>query len=1216
MKYASVGVVYTLTALCLTVSAQADPLPRPSPAAGSVIARKSGEEVRFVDISGWRYVDLQQDLLSGDVLRTNATGQLAVLFSDHTQVRLGRNTSLLVKQMGGSGDTGLELQSGTIWARAERGGHGVTIDTPAAAAAIRGTDWTMTVGADGKTSLIVLEGLVELSNAYGSVKVAQGEGAVAAIGQAPSKIVIVNSKDREQMLYNLSLREAFNLLPVSTLSGADMRRERQRISAAALDDRTAEDWLTLAEVQLIIDGRQAAAASLSKARNYRLSEGQTARANLVDAFIAGGNNQYGDAAQFFEKAIAKLDPQRRSIAEYGRYYARSLNDPKLVEKPPTRAVGPYAAVAEAYTAAFLQDIPTAVALLKKAEAKYPDNALIPAARARIVLLLDDREQVKEAAERSLAIDPKQAIALDARANYRAFINGDNAGALADLETALASEPGNDMIWNSLALVQDDRNATREAEKALLQAIALDPQDPLGHVNLAFLYLQELRIKEAKEQIDLARKVDPNFDITSFAQGRYDIQTGRTDKAVADLLAGAVSNPGYAQGQLLLAVALYEQGNRQGFEQALDNADRLDPNDPIVSSIRTAIAIDEYDADGAIRNAQEYLRRSRVAGGEFAALTASQDAGSVLNDAFRLQGLDAWGQYYGDAVFDPFTSSSYIDQYVHGSVNPFANSYLYGGNGIDYVQNTSSYSSYLQGLMLDPHILANSDRKAALMRYPFIETSLTGGFNTIGGETTWTKSGQVQGYSNLPFPVSFFGNLQWENIPQSGTYMLDAGSFTDETKVTGGNGYITATPAPDDRLVAYFNHSKNDFLFGATLFDPSFPSVGLLNRDESIRSTAAGIGWSHTFEYQNILNAAFFYSDQKVDVFRSLGVPPLGTLFTDEHSSQKTYLAAINHTVATDDLTWRYGVEGGVSDVDVEQNFSGITDSAKNRLDLGRAYVDVLHDIGPNLKAEYALFGTYIGSDTGDDVRRIEPRAGIAWSPLEGQWLRAAYMRQSYDFGAPTLAPIGMVGIQPNQFGLNFDGYADTLAFRWDAQWTDSLFTAIDYQHQELHDLSIAYPGTAPIFALPFFPLLPSSVDLSEGRIDRLGVTTNIALGSGFGLSASFAHTNSENRDPSSFSFGDNLPFVPERSAQVALTWVNEANIRATIAGNYTGKRDTGQKYLLDGYWTLDADLSWESPDKRVQLDLAAYNLLDEEFELTPLLPGWGRAFKGSLTVRF
>ncbi len=202
MRFAAWGAVLAGTILSSVLSVQAEPLARSAPAAGAVIARKFGEEVRFVDITNWRAVELQQNLLAGDVLRTNATGQLAVLFSDRTQVRLARNTSLLVKNMArDGGDTDLELQSGTIWARAERGGSGVAVDTPAATAAIRGTDWSLTVDAGGKTSLIVLEGVVELKNAQGSVQVRQGEGAVASIGQAPQKVVIVTPKDREQMLY-------------------------------------------------------------------------------------------------------------------------------------------------------------------------------------------------------------------------------------------------------------------------------------------------------------------------------------------------------------------------------------------------------------------------------------------------------------------------------------------------------------------------------------------------------------------------------------------------------------------------------------------------------------------------------------------------------------------------------------------------------------------------------------------------------------------------------------------------------------------------------------------------------------------------------------------------------------------------------------------------------------------------------------------------------
>ena len=98
--------------------AAAEIVARTEPVAGSVIARKVGEEVRFVDVSDWRFVDLKQDVVAGDYLRTNATGSLAVLFADRTQMRLGRNTTLLVKQVGGAADSAFSLEQGTIWARA------------------------------------------------------------------------------------------------------------------------------------------------------------------------------------------------------------------------------------------------------------------------------------------------------------------------------------------------------------------------------------------------------------------------------------------------------------------------------------------------------------------------------------------------------------------------------------------------------------------------------------------------------------------------------------------------------------------------------------------------------------------------------------------------------------------------------------------------------------------------------------------------------------------------------------------------------------------------------------------------------------------------------------------------------------------------------------------------------------------------------------------
>lgn len=1202
MRGRRTGALLAAVTLFAPLWALAEPVPRPSPAAGSVIARKSGEEVRFVDVSNWRVVDLSQDLLPSDVLRTNATGALAVLFRDHTQIRLGRNTALRVKQIG-AGDTNLGLESGTIWARAERGGEGLVIDTPAAAAAIRGTDWTLTVGTDGKTSLVVLEGVVELSNAYGSVTVKQGEGAVAAIGSAPAKIVIVTPKDREQMLFHLSLRNAFVWMPATPFSVPEMRRERARIEASPAASRPAEEWLTLAEIYLSLNGRDKAQAALAEAASRGLTRSQAARADLVKALIAGSSNRYEEAARLFARAERGLDPSRRTIAAYGGYFARGLADPARVEEPPRNASGRYAGMARAWTAGFREDIPAAIAVIKKAEQQYPDDPTLPAARAQLALLLDDRDELRDGVERALSIDPDDPTALEARAHYRYHIDNDLEGALADLERALKTAPGSSSIWNSLGLVQGARGDNRAAEAAFKQAIALDPLDPVSHANLAIQYMDEMRMAEAKREIDTALSVDPSFDVALVARGRYHMQNGEADKAVEDLLAGSTANPAYSNAQLLLAAAHYEKGDRIPAAQALDNADRLDPNDPVVATVRTAIAIDAYDADAAIRNAQEALRRTRAKGGDTAALGANQEQGSTLNDAFRLQGLDAWGQYYGDAVFDPFTGASYVDQAVRGSVNPFFNAYDFAANAVTNTVNTASFSALIQGLLIEPHMLASRERTVNLLRSPFFETELGGGFIANEDHTGWVGEAAVRGFTVSPFPISVYGTFQWEeprDAVESGGARLER-----DLRIIGGNGYVTASPTPDDRIVAFANYSDVE---ETQQFLPVPPDLEIGDESSGIIS---GLAWSHTFGYRNVGNAALFFKELRtVD---SLAVrDATGTGNLEIEAKERTYIAAMSHMYGDGDLTWRYGLEGGKMRSDNRVAFTSVPPPPvqpspifdSDTYAVAKAYIDGLYEITPDLKVEGALFARYI-EDVNDNDIRLEPKLGIAWAPAEGHWLRAALQREGYNFGSATLAPVGIVGLQPNQFLIGTEGYADTLALRWDAEWSDWLFTAVDYQHQEIRDGSIATPVTSP-----FLPLTDFHFD--KGRLDRVAVTANMALGHGFGLSATVARIESE--DLSAGAGGD-LPFLPEYSGQVALTFVNTANVKTTVAANYVGERTDGTT-TLDDFWTLDAALQWEPFDKRFEVELAGFNLLDEEFDIRDGLPGWGPTVKGTVKVRF
>ncbi|AXV15501.1 TonB-dependent receptor [Neorhizobium sp. SOG26] len=1219
----------------LSVTAFAEPVARSGPAAGAVIARKAGEEVRFIDVSNWRFVDLKQDLLTGDVLRTNETGQLAILFSDRTQVRLGRNSTLVVKQItaGTSADTVLQLQSGTIWARAERGGPGVQVQTPAAAAAIRGTDWTMTVKGS-QTSLTVLEGLVQFSNPQGSVDVRQGEGAVASIGQAPRKIVIVDSDDREQMLYFLAPRNAFGFMAASPLPVANMRREVDRISAIQPGSRSTEDLLVLAETQLSLEGRQTMLETLALLESRKLSPAQRARLHLVKAITAASDRRYDEAVKLFKLATPGLDPKRRNVAEYGSYYARSLGDPNRVVQPPSSVNSAYSALLKAYATGFLKDIPAAIEVIRDAERKFPQDPMLPAARAQLAILVNDRPQIEEAIARSLALDPNEPTALEARANYRADFKSDLDGALADLQAALKVAPGSTTIWNALGNLQYERGDERAAEAALKKSIDLDPLDPLGYANLANIYMDQNRVEEARALIDKALELDPGFDLALIFRGRYKIQAGQVDAGLEDVLAGTVANPAYSAGQTVLAAAHLEKGDRVAAEQALDNADRLDDNDPVIAAARTALAIEDYDSEGAIRHAQDYVKRSLARGGDYSTLGANQQAGSTLNSAFRFQGLDSWAEYYSDAVFDPFAGTAYIDQAIRGSANPFANSYTYGTDVINNTGNSQAFSSLFQGLLLEPHLIASQSIGTHLFTTPFFETSLEGGFNTAGGEVGYEAEASVQGYTNLPIPISFSGTLQWQQTPDS----RDIGALSDlnsESEVVGGSVFLSADVTPYDRLILYYNDASADFSQDVITEDSPaalfpFPVVGevplLRERDISTRAVNGGLGWSHTIGYKNNVNAAFLYSRTESRTrsyleFDFLGLPiPVG--ITSAALDQETYILALNHTIASGDLTWRYGVEGGWSREETGISYedrvpitlfapffdllpSGPTFdvTTSDTSTVGRAYVDLLHEISPSLKTEYALFGSYVDSDNGD-VSRLEPRIGLAWTPMNGQLFRAGFMRSSIDVSTPTLSPVGIVGLQPNQISVGAEGYVDTYALRWDAEWTPDFFTSAEFQHQELHD------PTIPI-ALSVTPF-----STGRGRIDRGSLTANLLLGHGFGLSSTVVYTDSEDEDPTSPRYNGPLPFIPEWAGQVALTWVNEANIRATLAANYVGERISDDSTRLGDYWTLDATLTWEPFDDRMELNLAAYNLLDEDFEVDTGTPGWGRSFKGTLKVRF
>ncbi|MFL5023282.1 MAG: FecR domain-containing protein, partial [Microvirga sp.] len=899
MSFRSLRLLAATSVLALSLAdAQAQsPLPRQAPAAGAIVAAKGGEEMRFVREDLWRAAQLQQSLVGGDTLRTNAIGNLAILFNDQTQIRVGRNSTLTVNDVanGPADATQLSLQGGNIWARAARGGSGVDVKTPAAVAAIRGTDWSLSVDGSGKTSLVVLEGVVELKNPQGAVTVRQGEGAVAAVGQAPTKFVLVSPNDREQMLFYMSMREVFINLPTTTLENKPFEAESTRIQALPAETRTTEDWLTLAESVMNSNGRRAAAAPLAEARSRPMTRAQRARADYLEALMAGADRRWQDAIRLFERAKPGLDPRRRGWAEYGRYAAASLADPKRVQPAPRVPVkDARTAEISAYLTGFRQDLKAAAAETAAAEKKFPNDAGLAILSASLAQDLDHREDMYAAYERARAIDPTDPNVIAFGATIKADYARDIDGALADLYKVVKTDP-NFSLLNQIGLLEQSRGALIEAEAAFRRALEMEPQNPIPYTNLALLLLDQSRVEEAGALIGKALALDPPTAYS--ARGRYLLQKGKMAEAIESMLAGSAVNPALSNDQLMLADTYFQNGDYELAWQTLDNADRLDPRAPIVPILRTAFALDLYLADEAILAAREALRRYRDRGGDYTGISVSKQTGSYPVEAYRFINLHDWARFYADRTFDPFEAQGYFDQAIVSRPGLFPTEpTLDAAEGTEL--NSAALNLSIQGLLLDPLAVAGRIGRFDPIRRPFLDTEIGGGAIVRGGQVGWQSGVLVNGFSNEPLPTSF---------SLSASANEARGNLTaDNERGRGITFSIGTAPNAADRFM---------FMGWANEGQPGLTDIDRFDYTEHIERDTTNLfgmaGWSHTFGYRNVLSAAVFATRNDTldrgELWNYSAFPTIQTLWQEKQRVDGV-VGAVSHAIGIGDFNLRYGLE--------------------------------------------------------------------------------------------------------------------------------------------------------------------------------------------------------------------------------------------------------------------------------------------------------------------
>jgi tetratricopeptide (TPR) repeat protein len=1159
-------------------------VPRQGEETGTVVTVNGDEEIQFIAEANWRIAEIEQGLLAGDRLRTGPVGGLALRFIDQTLIRVHRNTELVIKQIGGDQDTQLQLDQGQVWARAAKGGAGVDIATPSATAAIRGTDWSLNVDANGKTTLIVTAGQVELSNEFGQVLVGPGEAAIAEIGRAPTKIFLAQRPGREQMMYYVDARTAFTYLPLNDLSTAEMRVQRDSLhqkDEAALSD---EERVTLAELALRFEGMDETRRLLASLEGRALTPELAARRQLVTGMMAATEKRWDEAAAAFAAADPELEGRRRLSAVFGQYLALALGGRRQeaaamklrVDALPDDA---YRAMGDALLAAVTGDTPGAITILDEAEKRFPNETYLPVFRGFLAVVLADEDAARAASERADALDPADPSVIQLRAVVLSDFDWDIQAAQAEVEDGLQESPGATELWNGLGLLRSEQGDNAGARDAFLEAIRLDPYDPVPRGNLAIVYLDMEMLDEAKEQIDQAKALDPSFYVVHLAEGRWLIQQGDLEGAKQEFLASVAANPVVGDSSLGLAITYYQNREIDLALQALDDAERLNPDDPIISLVRTVIALNESNAGEAIRAAKDTYRRYQQRGRAYTTVASTRSDGSYLFNAFDNLSLSDWGRYYGDRLFNPFDSASHFYQASAPVTDVTA----------DGTESAGSFSSAIQGLLLEPLASSARNRYDDLFRRPFADFTL--GSNIALDEDGVLGGGgfvDAEAYMNDGLPFAISANFSYDVADD------DAQQVISES--------LTGTMLAGTQL----GLSDKVFFFAvagrAEDVTPVPLAFGLKERIVS-RTYNTGVGFSHQFGESNTLMGVVGANGSHSDGF----INSVNVLDGDEDSG----VAAVTHMIDIDGVVLRYGIEGQLT-----EGQSTVLSVLSNDGDefSGRAYADASAEIIEDVNLQIGAYASHFHADLGgNNDTRFDPRIGLSWQPVDGHWLRLGFRQDTSLPLGVSLAPVATVGLVPFNTPTGDGGKIQTIAARWDAEWTERFFTSVEYQHQEIDDFEVAITDNSLTSTI-----LLGGLQASKGRLDSVSLSANAWLSDQFGGFVRGTLTESENRDT-----GFDLPLVPDWTANVGITWVHPAQIRVSLVENFIGNRDgdlAGSTLYMDA--TTDFFVTWEPLDRHLALGASVENIFDQSVDLAkdPLFgttyQAPGTTFRLSGEVRF
>lgn len=153
-----------------------------------ILKSKGNVQIKKEQAKNWSNADRGVRLDSGDMVKTSENSLAAIMFTDDKsliKIRDNSTVSIRGKRVNDSISKRIVCSLGNFWVKVSQQKSKLLVETPSGVAAVKGTEFYGVVDSEGNTTIVVIDGIVQLLNKLGEVLVKAGQSGRLTKNGAP-----------------------------------------------------------------------------------------------------------------------------------------------------------------------------------------------------------------------------------------------------------------------------------------------------------------------------------------------------------------------------------------------------------------------------------------------------------------------------------------------------------------------------------------------------------------------------------------------------------------------------------------------------------------------------------------------------------------------------------------------------------------------------------------------------------------------------------------------------------------------------------------------------------------------------------------------------------------------------------------------------------------------------------------------------------------------